>query len=498
MRNMEGELEDSILLLEANVQRTAIQLEFVKQVASSMSPEHCRLHLEVLKVLSSKLDLARNKVESIVTASKSSLKKLTYIWARDAINEAIEDLELWQRTFDPTWYLILRIGDKIIDTQLADQPVLPCIPPAQPTLISRLSDATTLVPSAQSLRNEITGARDTHIHVSLSESGLDWAKAEAIPHSTSQIIQRLSTKPRTFIVDRMACTPDIDIANLRTDAENLSRKLANIEPQTFGLPICHGIVKRRHRETKRLESINMVFQMPTTTCRPESLRNYLYQNPDCSLTVRLDIAQQLASAISFVHTCDFVHKNVRPETILIFSDRERPHVSAFLLGFDSFRSVSFQTLRKGDVAWERNLYRHPSRQGSLAHDRYVMQHDVYSLGVCLLELGLWESFAIFDAQENALNPSQALSLSRKDFDKPQEDARQPSSHIKDHLVDMAKRRLPMRMGDKYTAVVVTCLTCLDEGNDDFGASQEMEDENGVLVGVRFIEKVLIKLGILSC
>ena len=33
------------------------------------------------------------------------------------------------------------------------------------------------------------------------------------------------------------------------------------------------------------------------------------------------------------------------------------------------------------------------------------------------------------------------------------------------------------------------MTCLDESNLDFGNRSEFEDEDGVLVGVRYIEKV---------
>jgi len=33
------------------------------------------------------------------------------------------------------------------------------------------------------------------------------------------------------------------------------------------------------------------------------------------------------------------------------------------------------------------------------------------------------------------------------------------------------------------------LTCLDQDNEDFGDDSEFQDEDGVLVGVRYIEKV---------
>jgi len=46
------------------------------------------------------------------------------------------------------------------------------------------------------------------------------------------------------------------------------------------------------------------------------------------------------------------------------------------------------------------------------------------------------------------------------------------------------------MGTKYSKVVETCLTCLDEDNVRFGDEREFQDEDGVAVGVRYIEKIL--------
>jgi hypothetical protein len=57
---------------------------------------------------------------------------------------------------------------------------------------------------------------------------------------------------------------------------------------------------------------------------------------------------------------------------------------------------------------------------------------------------------------------------------------------------MAETQLPGRMGKVYTNVVVSCLTCLDPGNQGFGDERSFMDEDGILVGVRYIEKVRLK------
>lgn len=50
--------------------------------------------------------------------------------------------------------------------------------------------------------------------------------------------------------------------------------------------------------------------------------------------------------------------------------------------------ADIDSARMGDNLMDRNFYRHPNRQGESPKDIYVMQHDIYSLGICLLEIGL--------------------------------------------------------------------------------------------------------------
>lgn len=61
--------------------------------------------------------------------------------------------------------------------------------------------------------------------------------------------------------------------------------------------------------------------------------------------------------------------------------------------------------------------------------------------------------------------------------------------MKSLLVQLAEERLPCILGRKYAEVVLSCLTCFDNGNNRFGDSNDLSDEDGILVGVRFIEKV---------
>ena len=60
--------------------------------------------------------------------------------------------------------------------------------------------------------------------------------------------------------------------------------------------------------------------------------------------------------------------------------------------------------------------------------------------------------------------------------------------LKRHLVELAEQTLPSRMGEIYTDVVISCLTCLDSDSPAFG-DLEVMDSDGIVVGVRYIERV---------
>jgi serine/threonine protein kinase len=158
-------------------------------------------------------------------------------------------------------------------------------------------------------------------------------------------------------------------------------------------------MKHRDQSSNRAkgDSFTLLFRVPSGFSQPRTLRTRLMESKSTdSLTDRFKLANELARAISCVHAFGFVHKNIRPETILLLRNVESWTESAFLIGFNSFRMASGKTLRKGEIAWERCLYQHPNRIGTSASADYIMQHDIYSLGVCLLEIGLWEPLVTYD------------------------------------------------------------------------------------------------------
>jgi hypothetical protein len=97
-----------------------------------------------------------------------------------------------------------------------------------------------------------------------------------------------------------------------------------------------------------------------------------------------------------------------------------------------------------------------------------MQHDTYSLGVVLLEIGLWISFVLYDQGEGTASPVQNDILGPVDLARPR-NPHGSASRNKLELEDLAIRELPSRLGKRYTDVVLLCLRCLDSGS---GANHE--------------------------
>jgi len=124
-----------------------------------------------------------------------------------------------------------------------------------------------------------------------------------------------------------------------------------------------------------------------------------------------------------------------------------------------------------------------------------MQHDIYSLGAVLLEIGLWTSFILYPAESENGNITRTPNaiLDPKHLER----LRNPlgfSAENKEKLEELATKRLPVLMGKRYTDIVLQCLRCLDpSGVNEKEGEANWTDEDGVVIGVRYIENVLEKM-----
>lgn len=527
----DSQLHESIVRVEACWLKIQMQLEFVRKLEPQPNDWHRNIQQQTLEVLLRKLQTAYGKLAGLVKKPDAlpkltaEAKRLKYAFVRDSLAEAIRDLEAWQGIFDPGWFLMMKIAGPEVDQQLSIMST------------NKETKAANLVAQTQYLRRALRPVNDnaTQNTVFLPPHGLITESIQGLAFSPVRIARRTNTG-HLVVLDPITCTSKANVNSALRDIRNFARRLQHTDPFTFGLLQCKGIL--REEEDASVDSktriampptgLSFVFRLPPTHPHVQSLRHRLLSGPDGehdSLSARFDLARQLVKAVSYVHLYEFVHKNIRPEIILILNggnygpanargedEAGTCSETAVLVGFDILRDAEGKTLRLGDDDWEKNLYRHPHRQGKTPETDYNMRHDIYSVGVCLLEIGLWESFVEYDkVDEKEQEALDQVSLTTTSLRPSSPGSRlgvegetmsgsellKSPERVKDSLLQLARGLLRRKMGIKYSKVVETCLTCLDQNNADFGDEKEFQDVDGVAVGARYIEKVVQKLGEIS-
>lgn len=443
------------------------------QIIGVMDEAHREIHYEAMIKAEEKLQEIYRPLQTIrgtmqtmhqghvngVKAVARGRGAIRYAIEKKRLDNAIEDLEAWQRIHDISWLLIMKMATQLLGAQ----------PSSETSSAWLSSDRATI--SSQNANNKLR----------LKKNVFDTLSKTSIPLLEGSLGMRGSEQ---VIVDNLTFggTPLGDESRVKGDVKDLVQLL---QEKAKG---CIGILEPKvYVEDKdpSLQTLNftILFKMPPGMGRPQSLRYALSTERCPSLCNRVKIGQDLAASVSHIHILGFVHKNIRPETVLLLSCEETPLLSTYLIGFRNFRKDDGVTTLLGDDEWQKNIYRSPRRYGKSPADAYVMQHDIFSLGVCLLEIGLWKSFVEYSEANLSKMPSKALHLK----------SLHPEIHhlmgIKSRFLALAEEHLPQSMGAKYTEVVKTCLTCLDENNGDFGDELEFSDKEDVLVGVRYIEKV---------
>jgi hypothetical protein len=136
----------------------------------------------------------------------------------------------------------------------------------------------------------------------------------------------------------------------------------------------------------------------------------------------------------------------------------------YLLGLEYARpttEASSRPIDRDEIG--ENIYRHPEQWG-LPTVSFNVMHDVYALGVVLLEIGIWR---------------QAITLSRSRFT-----GAQTGSSVQQTLILNASRLvLRASMGRRYQEVVLRCL------RGDFGDFEGTVEEKEIEFLERFNTEV---------
>ncbi|KNB19406.1 hypothetical protein FOXG_16692 [Fusarium oxysporum f. sp. lycopersici 4287] len=166
----------------------------------------------------------------------------------------------------------------------------------------------------------------------------------------------------------------------------------------------------------------------------------LAQRP--SLGLRFKLCSQLAESVYLLHSVDWVHHALRSDNVLVLLPSHTPSREILqaselrICGFEAARPESDTSMGPYDNAIARNVYRHPERWGT-PREMFRQSHDIYALGVVLLEIGLWE------AAEDLISRLR--------------DSQRTPKHVKALLRSQVDERLVHQCGDIFATAVRRCL-----------------------------------------
>jgi len=207
-------------------------------------------------------------------------------------------------------------------------------------------------------------------------------------------------------------------------------------------------------------SYGFILEFPTDRTRdPKTLldvisedwkRSKLKIESTVPLETRLNMALNLAVSVFQLHARNWVHKSLRSENILFFPATEDDGLceslnEPWVSGFEYAREEADQSETPPEYTVDpaRDIYKHPARWG-VPTIKFDKRHDIYSLGVVLLEIGLWQPIAALEASGfRNLEPEDRIQ-------------------IQTFLLKKAAQKLPFRVGTAYATVVKMCLTGIFE------------------------------------
>lgn len=203
---------------------------------------------------------------------------------------------------------------------------------------------------------------------------------------------------------------------------------------------CIGVTKPVSHSAESIR-YGLVYNFPGKVLEqspPSSLFEMLQDdNSEVDLGNKFSIAQALVQSLHELHVANWLHKAICSDNVLFVrqSGASGQHKqilasSVYLAGYEFSRPGRLRdpTQPAGDVV--RSVYAHPAYRGG--NVRYRRLFDIYSLGVVLLEIGLWQRAA------DSVRPGQT------------------ANDVRDLLIESCQELGPA-MGRVYRNAVECCL-----------------------------------------
>lgn len=305
-KGAEAEIDERVLSVEIYWDRTRQQVEFLLKIWDTLDESHQSIQSRTLRVLVSKLENAIAQIERMqkkkekdgeLDNQKVGLRRWKYVLIKTCMDNAIQDFEAWQKMWDPSWFLIMKVASPLIDQELAKD--------------DSKSEAGSMA-TAKGVRDSLKEEPQIPTKIFLPENGLASAIRQNIPFSTAQTMRRTPTS-RLSILDSVACDPEANISILTKDVRDLARKLSRADALTFGLLECRGVVRVLDADKKKITSFDFVFKIPDGMESPKSLRSILI-SADSSLSLLVGASKShdnlLHRLATFTPTASYIRTSV--------------------------------------------------------------------------------------------------------------------------------------------------------------------------------------------
>jgi len=262
--------------------------------------------------------------------------------------------------------------------------------------------------------------------------------------------------------------------------QNLVSLLKSRKPTYFRAPNCLGYFSIPG-DWPSITRYGFVYEKPSgisPETPPTSLYEQFLQLPRPSLTQRIALAYTIARSLMYFHSVNWLHKSFRSNNIVFFlplpAPKSKPSFSSPIIsGFEYARlDLVDETTEIIPEKSENSIYRHPQTLAGL-HLRSKKSHDIYSLGIVLIEIAFWKRI--------------------RDIVNLPDDERQANKkirHLRENLLQKERlEELEGLVGDSYSQAVASCLEGL--------VASEVDEENpeiGAQIQEAFHNRVVAKLG----